>query len=142
MFPQDGWPIGRFGGIQIKLNVSILLIAFLVTFSLAMRILPVLAPGFATPIYWLAGLLGAVLFVGSVLWHELAHSLMALRYGIPVVQIVLHLFGGVAQIARDPERPGQEFWIAIVGPLSSAALFVFFSLLSGLRGIVGGLCSW
>jgi CBS domain-containing protein len=52
------------------------------------------------------------------------------------------LFGGVAQIARDPERPGQEFWIAIAGPASSMVLALMFGALSSLRGLAGAACSW
>ena len=52
-----------------------------------------------------------------MLLHELAHSIVALRYGIPVSSITLHIFGGVSQMEREPDRPGAEFAIAIVGPL-------------------------
>ncbi len=141
MIPQ-GWTIGRLGGIEIKVNPGLLFIAFFVALSLASGVFPQVAPGASPVVYWLAGLVASSAFVGSVLWHEMAHSLMAIRFGIPVVQIVLHLFGGVAQIARDPERPGQEFWIAIVGPLSSAFLAVFFGLLTRLGGVAGAACSW
>jgi Zn-dependent protease len=141
MVPQ-GWSVGRIGGIEIKINISLAFIALMVTFSLATRLLPLVAPGASPVIYWMAGLLGSSVFIGSVLWHELAHSLVAIRYGIPVVQIVLYLFGGVAQIARDPERPGQEFWIAIAGPISSMILAIFFGMLSRLGGVAGAACAW
>ncbi|HVO71976.1 MAG TPA: site-2 protease family protein, partial [Aggregatilineaceae bacterium] len=91
------------------------------------------------------GVVGAIAFIGSILWHEMAHALLALRYHIPVVQIVLYLFGGMAQIARDPERPGQEFWIAIAGPVSSVVLAVFFGFLAVLFNpatVVGAVCNW
>src|SRR5437870_3278370 len=115
MFPRQGWTIGHVGSIEIKLNISLAFIALLVAYVLAVGYLPSRVPG-ASVLYWITGLLASTVFIGSILWHELAHSLVALRYGIPVVQIVLYLFGGVAQIARDPERPSQEFWIAIAGP--------------------------
>jgi CBS domain-containing protein len=67
---------------------------------------------------------------------------LAMHYGIPVVQIVLHLFGGVAQISRDPERPGQEFWIAIAGPISSFLLAIMFGMLTRLGGVAGAVCGW
>jgi Zn-dependent protease/predicted transcriptional regulator len=142
MFPQSGWTIGRIAGIEIKVNVSLLLIAALVTMSLALRVLPRTAPGANAAIYWFSGGIGAAILIGSILWHELAHSIVALRFGIPVVQIVLHLFGGVAQISRDPERPGQEFWIAVAGPVSSLILALAFGMLSRIGGIVGAVCSW
>src|SRR5258708_13186372 len=67
---------------------------------------------------------------------------MALHYGIPVVQIILYLFGGVAPISRNPERPGQEFWIAIVGPASSIVLAVFFGVFSRMGSVPGAACAW
>ncbi len=141
MVPQ-GWTIGRIGTIEIKINVSLLFIALFVTYSLAVGILPRMAPGGPAFVYWMTGLLTSVVFIGSILWHELAHSLVALRYGIPVIQIVLYIFGGVAHIARDPERPGQEFWIAIAGPASSLFLAIFFGLLAQLRGLPGVAAAW
>lgn len=141
LIPQ-GWRIGEIGGVEVRVDVSLLFIAFFVTFILATRVFPFEAPGGGLLLYWLAGLLGSAIFIGSILWHEMAHALLAMRYGIPVVQIVLHLFGGVAQIAREPERPGQEFEIAIAGPLSSMFLAILFGLLGGMGGIVGSLCSW
>ncbi|MEP7284693.1 MAG: site-2 protease family protein [Chloroflexota bacterium] len=142
MFPQGGWSIGRINGIEIKLNPSLILVALLVTFSLAARILPRTVPGMPSGVYWFTGLLVSIIFIGSILWHELAHALVAMHYHIPVVQIVLHLFGGVAQIARDPERPGQEFWIAIAGPISSMSLAIGFGMLSILGNVAGAACGW
>ena len=141
MVPQ-GWSVGRIGDIEIKINVSLAFIALFVTYSLAARLLPIVVPGAQPVLYWIVGLFSSVAFIGSVLWHELAHSVVAIRYGIPVVQIVLYLFGGVAQIARDPERPGQEFWIAIAGPISSIVLAIFFGGLSRLGGLGGAACAW
>src|SRR5664279_4315330 len=72
----------------------------------------------------------------------MAHSLVALRYHIPVIQIILYLFGGMAQIARNPERPAQEFWIAIAGPTSSVILAAMFWMISALGGLPGAACAW
>ncbi len=141
MIPQ-GWTIGRIGSIEIKLNISLVFIALFVAASLALGVFPKFAPGVSPLFYGLVGLFTSLVFIGSILWHELAHSLVALRYGIPVVQIVLYLFGGVAQIARDPERPSQEFWIAIAGPASSMVLAIAFGTLSRLNGLAGAACSW
>ncbi len=135
---QSGFSIGRLWGIEVKLNISLILIAVLVTLTVATGVLPISAPGIQPPFYYAAGALTAVLFIASVLWHEMAHALVALRYGIPVVQIILFMFGGVAQIAREPERPGQEFWIAIAGPASSFVLAISFGLLSRLGSLAGG----
>lgn len=141
-FIPQGWRAGQIGGVEIRLDVSLIFIAFFVAFVLASRIFPLREPGLSPAIYWLVGLFTAVVFIGSVLWHEMAHALVAMRYHIPVIKIVLHLFGGVAQIARDPERPSQEFWIAIAGPISSLVLAAIFGLLSGLPGLPGAASGW
>ncbi len=142
MIPRNGLTLGWVGDIEIKINVSLFFIALLVTLSLALGILPRSAPGANSAFYWVAGLLTAFIFIGSILWHELAHSLVAIHYHIPVIQIILYLFGGVAQIARNPERPAQEFWIAIAGPVSSLLLAALFWMLSALHGLPGAACAW
>jgi Zn-dependent protease len=75
------------------------------------------------------GLLTSLLFFASVVIHELAHSVVALAWGIPVKSITLFIFGGVASIGREPDRPLSEFLIALAGPASSLALAVGFGLL-------------
>jgi len=142
MIPHGGWTIGRIANIEIKLNVSLVFIAGFVTFALATGFLPRSAPGSSAAVYWIFGLLASAIFIGAILWHELAHSVVAIHYHIPVVQIALYLFGGVAQIARNPERPGQEFWIAIVGPISSFVLAIGFAILSAMHGVIGAMCGW
>jgi len=79
--------------------------------------------------YWLMGAVTAVLFFGSIVVHELAHSWVALRYKIPVHRITLFIFGGVSQIAGEPPSASAEFLIAGVGPLTSFALAAFFFFL-------------
>jgi Zn-dependent protease len=79
--------------------------------------------------YWVMGLIATVLFFGSVLLHELGHAVLALREGVPVKKITLFIFGGLAQITREPRTPGAEFRIAIAGPLVSLALAAFFGVL-------------
>jgi Zn-dependent protease len=77
--------------------------------------------------------LASLLFFGSVLIHELAHSVVALAWGIPVKSIDLFIFGGVASISREPDRPLAEFLIAIAGPISSLLLAAGF----GITSLVG-----
>lgn len=132
-----GLTIGYIDGIAIKLDSSLLILAVLLTAGAAFGLLPATAPGYSTVVYILAGVLIAVLFIGSILWHELAHVLIARQYRLPVVQVVLYLFGGIAQIGRDPERPSHEFFIAIAGPISSAILGAFSALI-GRGGGLGG----
>jgi Zn-dependent protease len=122
--------LGRIFGIPIRLHISWVLIALLVTFSLAGGIFPQQYPGWDTATYWVVGAITAVLFFGSVLVHELGHSVVALREGIPVRNITLFIFGGVAQIGREPATAGAEFRVAIAGPLTSLALAAGFGALS------------
>jgi len=122
-------PIGRILGIPIDLDYSWFLIAALITWLLAVNYYPVEFKGGTSGEYWLMGAATAVLFFGSIVVHELAHSFVALRYRIPVRRITLFIFGGVSQIAGEPPSAGAEFLIAFVGPLTSLALAAIFYLL-------------
>ncbi len=116
-----GLKIGRIFGIPIYLHTSWFLIFALFTFSLAEEFATV-NPNWSDNQRWGLGLVTSLLFFGSVLFHELSHSVVALRYKLPVNSITLFIFGGVAQIARDPDHAAQEFLIAAAGPLSSYVL--------------------
>ncbi|MCG2767774.1 MAG: site-2 protease family protein [Chloroflexota bacterium] len=121
--------LGRIWGIPIRLHPSWFLVFGLSTWSLAMGFFPEGYSGLPTAAYWLLGALTSILFFGSVLVHELAHAFFALRNEIPVRGITLFIFGGVAQIEKEPCSPGAECRIAIAGPLASL----------GLAGLFGGL---
>src|SRR5664280_3362520 len=85
-------------------------------------------------LYWLMGAVTAIMLFISVLLHELGHSVIALRYKVPVRSITLFIFGGIAQIGGEPPSAVAEFWIAIAGPLVSFALGAFFGLLQLVAG--------
>ena len=87
-------------------------------------------PKWTSAEHYLFGIMTSLLFFSSVVLHELGHSVIAQNYGIAVKSITLFVFGGVAQMAREPERPVQEFNIAIAGPVVSAALGAGFHGLS------------
>ncbi len=123
---RHGIPIGRLFGISIDLDYSWFLIVGLLAWMLAVTYFPMQFPGWSNAEYWTVGLLSAILLFVSVLIHELAHSLVAQHYGISVPRITLFLFGGVSQIATEPPDAKAEFWISIVGPLTSFALAAFF----------------
>jgi Zn-dependent protease/predicted transcriptional regulator len=109
-------------GIPVRVHPSWLVIVGLLTWTLAVGYFPHELPNLPLYAHWANGLLATLLLFASVFLHELSHSLMALRFGIPVTAITLHIFGGVSELGREPERPGQEFAVAVVGPLTSLAI--------------------
>ena len=140
--------LGRIAGFPIGINWSVLVIVWLLTWSLADGSLPHDAPGHATLTYWLAGLSGAFLFFGSLIAHELAHALVARRAGVEVKGLTLWLFGGVASLGSEPGNPRDDFRIAAVGPVTSLALAGGFGVASvaidalGVAHIVVSLARW
>jgi Zn-dependent protease len=129
---------GRIAGIPVGASWSALLIAALIAWSLAGRLLPAQVPGLDPAAYWLAGAVGAGLFLGSLLAHEIGHALVARRAGLRVRGITLWLLGGVAQLEDEPATPGDELRVAIVGPAVSLALAVGFGLAALALSAVGG----
>jgi Zn-dependent protease/CBS domain-containing protein len=121
--------LGKIWGIPIGLHASWFLVFGLVTWSLATGYFPAEFPSLSTPAYWVLGAVTSILFFGSVLVHELGHAYLALHEGIPVNGITLFIFGGVAQISREPQSPGAELRIAIAGPITSLALAAGFGAL-------------
>lgn len=139
-----GFRIGRVFGIPIYLHPSWFVIFFLMTFSLATQFTQQ-HPQWSHAQHWSLGILTSLLFFGSVVFHELSHSIVAIRYRIPVVSITLFVFGGIARIGRDPDTAKQEFNIAIAGPLSSyflSGLFWFLSRLSPHNEMLAALTFW
>ncbi len=127
--------IGKIAGIDIYIHVSWIIILVLLTVSLATGWFPQLYPGWSTATYWVIGFISSLLLFVSVLLHELAHSLVARRRGLPVKNITLFIFGGVSNIEQEPKSPGIEFQMAVVGPLTSLLIgIVCFLLQLPLRG--------
>jgi len=125
------WRVGRIAGIEIRIDSSWAVIALLITYSMYLRssvLYPELSGGGAVAL----GILATVLFFGSVLVHELAHAVVSQARGIRVQDITLFLFGGATRARVESRGPGDEFLIALVGPLTSG-------LLAGLFGTVAGL---
>ncbi len=131
--------LGRIAGVRVGLHWSVLgIVAILV--SLALARWPVMVPGYSWIAYALAAVTVAVLFIGSLLAHELAHAVMARREGVEVGGITLWLLGGVAQLRGDADTPGASLRIAVIGPAMSFALAVVFGLISlPFAGGDGGL---
>ena len=126
---RDGFNLVRIGGIQIKAHWSWLIIVVLLALSLSAGFFPANAPGESTTVYLLLGVVGSLALFGSVLVHELAHALLARRRGLRVRDITLFIFGGAASLEDEPEKAGDEFAIAAIGPITSLAIAgVFYGL--------------
>ncbi len=144
MMPGSGIRIGRILGIPVYLHASWFIIFALITFSLAKQFAYQHEQWSETQ-HWTVGVLTSLLFFGSVLFHELAHSVVAQHYRIAVNSITLFIFGGVARISREPADARQEFNIALAGPVSSYILAGGFFLLTKVfpsREMLGALAQW
>jgi Zn-dependent protease/CBS domain-containing protein len=111
--------LGKIFGIPIGVDYSWFLVLILFTWTFAVGYYPTEFKNWPTVEYWVVGGITSLLLFASVLLHELGHSLVALRYKIPVRSITLFLFGGISQISAEPVSAVSEFWIAITGPLIS-----------------------
>ncbi|MBC7288203.1 MAG: site-2 protease family protein, partial [Armatimonadetes bacterium] len=127
-----GWRIGTIAGISIEIHFTWLLIFFLFLWSLATGHFPHVAPHAPRWLDWAAAVLATAMFFGSLLLHELAHSLMARRQGLRVERITLFVFGGVAELETEPRAAWSELLIAAVGPLVSGLVAGGLWVISGL----------
>jgi Zn-dependent protease/CBS domain-containing protein len=112
-------PLFRLAGFQVGVDWSWLILAVLITWTLSVGVFPSYYPGLTPGLYWSMGAIAALGLFASIVLHELAHSLVARRYDVPIRGITLFIFGGVAQMEREPDRPGVEFRVAIAGPIAS-----------------------
>jgi len=129
---MSGFRIGTIWNIPIRLNSSWFIIFGLLTWSLSREYFVTAYPNIGSGVYLILGLITSLMFFGSVLAHELGHSWVALKDGIPVRGITLFIFGGVAQIEREARTPVSEFRIAIAGPVTSLLLAGIFYVLYNL----------
>lgn len=118
--------LGRIGGFEISLDYSWFVIFFLILGTFSGAVFPASLPDLGNAAYLLMGAAGTFLFFASLLGHELAHSFVARSRGVPVEGITLFIFGGMARTKSEAESPGDEFVIAVVGPLASLAFAAFF----------------
>ncbi len=119
-------------GIPIRLDYTWFLILALFTWVLASTYYPSMFPEWKPAIHWILGFLSALLLFASVLLHELGHSWVAIRSGIPITSITLFIFGGMARMSRQPPNAQVELRMAIAGPLTSLALGVLSLTLAQL----------
>ena len=120
------FPLFRLFGFEVKLDLSWLLIALLITWTLAAGLFPESYPGLSREMYWWMGIAGAVGIFFSIVFHEFCHSFVARHYGLNIRGITLFIFGGVAEMEKEPDTPKSEFLMAIAGPLASFLLAFIF----------------
>jgi Zn-dependent protease/CBS domain-containing protein len=121
-------------GFEVKAEWSWLILAVLITWSLASSVFPGDNAGLSRATYWWMGAAGALGLFGSVVFHELCHSMVARRYGLPIKGITLFIFGGVSEMEEEPPSAQSEFVVALAGPVSSAVLALAFYALSRAAG--------
>ena len=114
--------IGRILGIPIRIHWTLWLVFVLIAWSLAAGYLPAAYPQFSASTDWLVGIISAVLLFISVLIHELSHSYIAKKNGLPIARITLFFFGGVSEMGEEPQDAGLEIRMAAAGPLTSFAI--------------------
>lgn len=133
IFPSASVRLFRVGPIEVTINITWLVIFGLMVYWLRTGFVAEQAPDLSELAAWLASAVGALALFASVLAHELAHSLVALRNGLPIRKITLFIFGGVAHMESEPKRPGVEFKMAVAGPLMSLGIA---ALLGVIRFVV------
>ena len=136
--------IGRYGGVELRLNWSLLAVVALIVWSLTDGVFPSQNPGLSDNTYLGMAIVASLLFLASIALHELAHSWVALREGLEVDSITLWLFGGVSQLKGRFATPGAQFRVAVSGPLVSILLGILFMLIAvaGLPTEVDGVAAW
>ena len=127
-----GIPLFKLLGFEVKIELSWLILAGLIIWSLASNTFPADVGGLSRGAYLWMGVVGALGLFASIVFHELCHSLVARRYGLPIRGITLFIFGGVAEMEDEPPSPRSEFLMALAGPVSSAVLALGFYLLARL----------
>jgi Zn-dependent protease/predicted transcriptional regulator len=125
-------------GFEVKVDLSWVFIAVLVTWSLAVGYFPIRYKDLSTQTYWLMGIAGALSLFLSIIFHEMSHSLVARRFGIPMKGITLFIFGGVSEMTEEPTNARAEFTMAIMGPVSS----IFIALVSYGIYSLGAQSGW
>jgi Zn-dependent protease len=145
---EESLRLGRVAGVNVGINWSVLVIFLLITVGLAAGRFPALYEDLDPIAYIAAGLVAGVIFLASLLAHEVSHAVVARRNGVEVEGITLWMFGGVARLKGEAPDPGADLRIAGVGPLVSAVLAVAFGAIAlaldaaGAEGLVVGIFWW
>lgn len=136
---RNSFSLGTIFGIELRADFSWLVALVLLVWMLSAHYFPMNYTGLASDATLALAIGTAIFSFASVIAHELGHSLVSRRLGLPVPRITLFIFGGLAQLSREPERPRDEFLIAAAGPLVSLGLALGFGFLAGAGPDVVGL---
>jgi Zn-dependent protease/CBS domain-containing protein len=143
---MSGFNLFSIAGIDIVVDYSWFIIFFLVIYTMAESVFPQMHQHYSPVQYWLMGTIAAILIFISILVHELAHSLVAIKHGIKVTSIRLLIFGGLSQASSEPTSGRQEFLIALAGPAVSMILgfgfFLIYGITQSLSAPVAGIAFW
>jgi Zn-dependent protease/predicted transcriptional regulator len=126
---RNSFLLAKIFGIEVRADYSWFLGLGLVIWSLGAHYFPMTYPGLAGVDVWSLAVAAGVFAFVSIVFHELAHSLVSYATGNPVHVIVLHVFGGLAQLNREPKRARDEFLMALAGPVASLVLALGFGAL-------------
>ena len=124
-------------GFEVRLDLSWLLLALLISWSLGAGMFPADYPGLPPRTYAWMGVAGALGVFFSIVFHEFSHSMIARHYGMPIKGITLFIFGGVAEMEEEPPGPKSEFLMAIAGPLASFLLAFIFARIEAIALLRG-----
>jgi Zn-dependent protease/predicted transcriptional regulator len=129
--------IGKILGIPIRIHWTLWLVFLLIAWSLAEFYMPATYPQLSFTMDWIVGIVSAIVLFISVLVHELSHSYIAKKNGLPIARITLFFFGGVSEMTEEPKDPSLEVRMAAAGPLTSFAIGGVLGALWYVGGIVG-----
>lgn len=115
-------PFMRVSGIRVAVDWTLVVVFLLLVLSLGAGVFPIWHPDWSSGLSFTMAVLGALLFVASVLAHEMAHALVGRARGVPVEHVTLHVFGGIAHLEREPSSWRTELLTAVVGPITSFLL--------------------
>jgi len=137
----------RLLGFAVRADASWFIIVALITWTLTSGVFRVSCPGLSSVEYWIMGISGALALFASVVVHELFHSLVAKKYGLPMKGITLFVFGGVAEMDDEPPSARAEFLMAIAGPAASILIgFICFAVYQSTQAVlpvpVAGVLGW
>jgi Zn-dependent protease len=128
--------LGKIMGIPVRIHYTLWFVFALIAWSLAVGYMPHEYPGLGVVTYWAIGIASAIILFVSILVHELSHSYIAKKNGLPIARITLFFFGGVSEITEEPQDPGLEVRMAAAGPLMSFMIAAVLGALWYLGGVV------